>query len=156
MYYSFVYPYLDYCLEVWGKATESIVSKIFRLQKRAVRIISNKAWRAHTDPLFDELKILPLHKIYIYKIGTLMFKYRRDLLPTIFDNVFRMNSQIHSHNTRQLFHVPQIIRLKRQSTVVYQGPIIGNYFAHKLNHDRTINTYKKDLRTYLRLNVINL
>ena len=59
LYYSFVYPYLNYCLEVWGKATENIVSKISKLQKRAIRIITNKPWRAHTDPLFDELKNTP-------------------------------------------------------------------------------------------------
>ena len=156
LYYSFIYPYLNYCLEVWGKATENILSKIFKLQKRAIRIISNMPWRAHTSPLFDHLKILPLNKIYIYKIGTLMFKYSEDLLPAIFNDVFIKNSQIHSYNTRQLFHVPLIIRLKRQSTVTYQGPIIGNYFAQRLNTNRTINTYEKDLRTYLRLNEINL
>ena len=156
LYYSFVYPYLNYCLEVWGKATENIVSKISKLQKRAIRIITNKPWRAHTDPLFDELKILPLHKVYVYKIGTLMFKYTQNLLPSIFDNVFSRNSQIHSHNTRQVFHIPLITRLKRQSTVTYQGPIIGNYFAKRLNSNRTINTYKKDLRNYLRVNTIDI
>ena len=156
LYYSFVYPYLNYCLEVWGKTTENFVSKIYKLQKRVVRIISHKPWRAHTTPIFDELKILPLHKIYIYKIGILMFKYSQDLLPSIFNNIFTKNSQIHSYNTRQLLHIPLITRSKRQSTVVYQGPIIGNYFAQRLNHNRTINTFKKDLRTYLRLNEMNL
>ena len=156
LYYSFVYPYLNYCLEVWGKATENIISKVFKLQKRAIRIISNKPWRAPSNPIFDELKILPLHKIYIYKIGILMFKFNHDLLPSIFNKVFIKNSQIHSYNTRQLFHVPLIIRSKRQSTVVYQGPIIGTYFSQRLNHNCTINTYKKHLRTYLRLNTISL
>ena len=83
LYYSFVYPYLNYCLEVWGKATENYISKIHKLQKRAIRIICDKPWRAHTNPLFDQLKILPLHKIYTYKIATLMFKFNQSLLPSI-------------------------------------------------------------------------
>ena len=156
LYYSFIYPYLNYCLEVWGKATENIISKIKILQKRALRIISNKPWRAPTEPLFDEHKILPLHKIYIYKIGTLMFKFNENQLPSIFDNVLKRNNQIHDHDTRQLFHVPLIIRVKRQSTVAYQGPIIGNYFAQRLNSNCTLNTYKKDLRTYLRKNALDM
>ena len=85
-----------------------------------------------------------------------MFKYSQNLLPSIFDNVFLRNSQIHSYNTRQVFHIPLITRLKRQSTVTYQGPIIGNYFAKRLNSNRTINTYKKDLRNYLRVNTIDI
>ena len=128
LYYSFIYPYLIYCNQIWGSTYVSNTDKLFKLQKRAIRIISNMPWRAHISPLFDHLKILPLHKIYIYKIGTLMFKYSQDLLPSIFDDVFIKNSQIHSYNTRQLFHVPLITRCKRQSTVSYQGPIIGNYF----------------------------
>lgn len=85
-----------------------------------------------------------------------MFKYNQNQLPPIFDNIFKKNSQIHSYNTRQHFHIPLITRSKRQSTVAYQGPIIGNYFDQRLNANRTLNTYKKDLRTYLRQNIIDL
>ena len=156
LYYSFVYPYLNYCLEVWGKSTENVMSKIFKLQKRAVRVISNEVWRAHSEPLFDKLKILPIKKIYIYKIGTLMYKYHKGLLPTIFNNVFKHTAQVHNYNTRQVYHVPLITRSKRQRTAAYQGPIIGNYFAQRINPNCTLNTYKKNLRTYLRLNNVDL
>ena len=85
-----------------------------------------------------------------------MFKFNENQLPSIFDNVLKRNNQIHDHDTRQLFHVPLIIRVKRQSTVAYQGPIIGNYFAQRLNSNCTLNTYKKDLRTYLRKNALDM
>ena len=156
LYYSFVYPYLNYCLEVWGKSTENVMSKIFKLQKRAVRVISNEAWRAHSEPLFDKLKILPINKIYIYKIGTFMYKYHQGLLPAIFDNVFKRTTQVHNYNTRQVYHVPLITRSKRQRTAAYQGPIIGNYFAQRINPNCTLNTYKKNLRTYLWLNNVDI
>ena len=57
---------------------------------------------------FDELKILPLDKIYVYKMGILMYKYDKNILPAIFDDIFDKSNQIHNHNTRQPFHVPLI------------------------------------------------
>ena len=156
LYYSFIYPYINYCLEVWGKCTNNILSKIFILQKRAMRIISNSPWRAPSQPIFDELKILPLHKIYVYKIGLLMYKYDKNLLPAIFDNIFHKTSQIHSYTTRQPFYVPLIKNSKRQSTATYQGPIIGNHLSRQLSNNCTLHTYKNHLRRYLNENQIDI
>ena len=159
LYYSFIYPYLNYCLEVWGKCTKTIFSKIFILQKRAIRIINNSPWRAHSSPIFHRLGILPLFKIYTYKIGILMYRYEKHTLPPIFDTIFKKTNQVHAHNTRRTFHVPLIINSKRQNTIIYQGPIIGNHIHDKLNM-RDISwaliSFKVQLRKYLLNNEINL
>ena len=39
LYFSFVYPYLYYCIEVWGNVQDCYRDTIVALQKRAVRII---------------------------------------------------------------------------------------------------------------------
>ena len=38
LYYSFIYPYISYCIYVWGSTFETYLKKMF-LQKRAIRII---------------------------------------------------------------------------------------------------------------------
>ena len=159
LYYSFIYPYMNYCLEVWGKCIQTNFSKIFVLQKRAIRIINSSPWRASSQPIFDELKILPLNKIYIYKMGIMMYKFDKNLLPTIFNDIFNKNNQVHGHNTRQHFHVPPITNSNRQRTVRYQGPIIGNYIFRQLSLSEkswALLTYKNYLRKYLRENQIDL
>ena len=40
LYFSFVYPYLYYCIEVWANARDCYRDTIVKLQKRAERIIS--------------------------------------------------------------------------------------------------------------------
>ena len=40
LYYSFIYPYLNDCVEVWGNAADVNISGIFKLQKKVVRIIT--------------------------------------------------------------------------------------------------------------------
>ena len=41
LYFSFVYPYLNYCSIIWGNAANITLWPIFRIQKHAIRIISN-------------------------------------------------------------------------------------------------------------------
>ena len=79
-----------------------------KLQKRAIRIITSANYRAHTDPLFNKLKILPLSKISDYSIIILMYKYARGMLPSVFNDMFIRNYEIYSYNTRQSteIHVP--------------------------------------------------
>ena len=156
LYYSFIYPYLNYCLEVWGKTTDKVLDKIFKVQGRALRIINTSSRKTATTLLFDELQILPLKKIYQYKIATMMFKFSKNLLPEIFNTIFQTTNQIHDHWTRQEIHVPNITKPIRQKTVVYQGPTLHHYFSRRINTNCTINTYKKHLRTHLRQNTVNI
>ena len=39
--YSFIYPYMTYCIEVWGTAINIYVQSILKLQKLRCRIITN-------------------------------------------------------------------------------------------------------------------
>ena len=52
LYYSLIYPYLSYCVEVWGGASNKLISTLFKLQKKAVRIIVSAPYKAHTRPIF--------------------------------------------------------------------------------------------------------
>ena len=55
---------------------------------------------AHTDPLFKSLKILPIDKIFIDRMGITMFKVTYELIPKSIHQLFSKNKDIHSHNTR--------------------------------------------------------
>ena len=39
LYYSFVYPHLIYCIEVWGCAHKTYLIPILKMQRKALRII---------------------------------------------------------------------------------------------------------------------
>jgi hypothetical protein len=48
LYYSLVYPYMQYCILVWGSTYPSNLRRIVLLQKRVVRIINKAVYDAHT------------------------------------------------------------------------------------------------------------
>ena len=69
LYYSLVYPYLIYCNQIWGGTYDTHIEKIFLLQKKIIRVITNQPFLAHTNHLFYNSKILKVHDIYIYLTG---------------------------------------------------------------------------------------
>ena len=64
IYYSTVYPHLQYCISSWGNALNTSLHPLKILQKRCVRRISNSEYRALMQILFKNLKYLKLHDIY--------------------------------------------------------------------------------------------
>ncbi|XP_049796134.1 uncharacterized protein LOC126212772 [Schistocerca nitens] len=66
VYFSNINAVMSYGIEIWGHSTEA--SKIFKLQKRAIRIIGNKRTRDSCKPLFEKYNILTFYSLYVYKI----------------------------------------------------------------------------------------
>ena len=63
LYNSLIMPYLQYCVLSWGFMSD----RIFKLQKRAVRIITCSKYNAHTEPLLKTLNMLKLKISWIQK-----------------------------------------------------------------------------------------
>ena len=58
IYFALVAPYLNHGILAWGSASNSHLDRLFKLQKRAIRLINHSSFYAHTEPIFKDLKIL--------------------------------------------------------------------------------------------------
>ena len=56
---------------------------------------------AHTEPIFDTLYILNFSNLVVHRIGLMMFKYSKDLVPLPIVELFTRNYEFHNHYTRQ-------------------------------------------------------
>ena len=74
LYFSLIYPYFNYCIEIWGSTLQYHINKLVLLQKRAVRIVKDVHFLHHTDELFNEMKLLRLNDIYKFNIGLYMYQ----------------------------------------------------------------------------------
>ncbi len=43
LYYTTIYPYLTYGIEMWGTATKELLNKLTKLQNKAIRIVGRAA-----------------------------------------------------------------------------------------------------------------
>ena len=72
MYFTFIYPYLIYCIEVWGNANGTQLTTLVKIQKKSIRLITFSHYLDYTEPLFERLNILNFKKLVIQRISLLM------------------------------------------------------------------------------------
>ena len=59
-------------------------------------------YKAHTQPIYKQLKILPLKQVYEYFVILFMFKNVNNLVPNVFKCMFKKNLDVCSYQTRQM------------------------------------------------------
>ena len=70
-------PHLHYGLVLWGHHSD----RIFKLQKRAIRTISNSKFNGHTEPICTLLSILKLPALCKLQLCKMCYKIRREVVP---------------------------------------------------------------------------
>ena len=101
--YTLLWAYLSisaYCNFIWASSNVTNQPRIYLLQKRAVRAISNADYNPSTKPLFANLKILDVFNIYSLQVGSFMYLYHNDALPISFTQIFQIGNKIHQYLTR--------------------------------------------------------
>ena len=120
LYYSLVYPHLQYCSAVWGAAVETTLNPLFLLQKRAIRIVNASSYLEHTHPIFKSLNLLKLNEII--SLETCKFipsqvNAPNPLIPT------QRHDQVHNYNTRN--------RLNLRVTTVPNSNLRRNHITNR-------------------------
>ena len=100
LYHAFIFPYLIYCVEMWGNAANIYLDPLIKLQKKIIRVITFSQYLAHTNDLFVQLQILPFKKLVIHRIELQMFKNNLGYILKAVESLFITNSDIHKYNTR--------------------------------------------------------
>ena len=73
MYHSFVFPYLIYCVEIWGNASAIHLDPLIKIQKKSIQAITFSESSAPSEPLFLRTKILNFDKLVFQRICLMMF-----------------------------------------------------------------------------------
>ena len=156
MYYTFVYPYLLYCMEVWGNACDNQLKPLIQIQKKCIRTITFSHYLEHTRPLFEKLNILSFKKLVIQRISLLMFKRYLKILPNPLDKLFILNNAQHSYNTRQHINIhTQIAKTERTYRLCsFHGTNIWNHISKRIPLDVSYARYKKLSKKYIQDNEI--
>ena len=135
LYYTFVYPYLIYCVDIWGHACNIYLDPIVKLQKKIIRIMTFSDYNSHSAPLFLSLKMLLFTKIVVHRIGMQMYKYNHNTVPLVIRELFEDYKHIHQHNTRQKEHFRHPFGKQEYMyrNLSFTGIYIWNFILNKTN-----------------------
>ena len=93
LYYSLVYSFLIYAIPIWGVVCENIINPLYVLQKRVVRIITNK------EGILVQLVCLYTVLLYFMKLGYLIYdKFKFHIAQFVFSQPnFNSPPQFHDY-----------------------------------------------------------
>ena len=141
LYFSLVFPYLNYCNVVYGGAYACHLKPLEALQKRAIRIINSAPFYSHTNDLFLRSQILKLADIFKLNVAIFMFKNRNNL-----------DFQVpHDHYTRSSLElVSNFQRLSlTQKSLFFVGPKLWNTIPAFVKQSPSTNIFKSRYKRYL-------
>ena len=156
MYFTFIYPYLIYCIEVWGNAHQTHLDPLIKIQKKSIRTITFSHYLAHTEPLFERLDILDMKKLVMQRISLIMFKNYLNILPTPLSELFIVNNTRYAHFTRQHNDLHVDIGLKEgvYKLFSFHGIHIWNHISKKISIDVSYACFKNLSKNYIKNNNI--
>ena len=124
IYNSLILPHLNYCILIWGHQNK----RLYKLQKKAVRIVTNSPLYSHSDAFFKNLGILKITDIVRLTQLKFYYKYKANLLPKYF-SYFQLTTDQHTYSTRGRYHKIQIPLVRHEyfrNILRYQLPVVIN------------------------------
>ena len=100
LYYAIFSSHLIYGSQIWGQHINTFNNKIFKLQNRALRIIYFANFRADSNPLYINLKIVRLNDLIIMQNCLFVHDSLKKNSPLCFHDYFKHTRDIHSLNTK--------------------------------------------------------
>ena len=121
------------------------------LQKRAVRIICNDFYRAHTDPLFKELLVLKINDIYHLRLAEFVYKFKFNLLPVSCLHYLTVahNDRLHLTRHHYEFSIPPCRTVVRQNSISIYGPKYWDSLPILIKSQVSLYLFKKSLGAFL-------
>ena len=120
LYNALIIPQFKFCILCWG----SVINKnhsLHILQKRALRLITNSSYIAHTEPLCKELRMVKVFDMFYVAVWKFYYKLMHKDLPSYF---FYMKPTLPTmcrryHIRAPMFHLPMIRHTSAEHSIRY-------------------------------------
>ena len=131
-----------------GNTYSTYTETLLLLQKKALRIICNVPYRAHTNELFFNNNILKVHDLYNYQLGQFMYQLENNSLPVTFKTMFVKNKTIHSYRTRnsEAYHLPLMRTRLAKLNISFSGPNFWNSLDVTIKDSPSLSYFKTKLK----------
>ena len=139
-----------YCASVWSSTSQRNLKRLINLQKRVIRIVSRSSFGVHANPILVSLRILTFGDIIKLQIGRVMYLYRNGFLPKRINDMFWLNCDVHSYNTRSKnsFLLPYCRTNVTKFSLRFQGPKIFNSLSSEIHNASSTALFNSKLKSF--------
>ena len=144
LYAAIVQSHINYGLIIWGNSTS--INQLIKLHKKSIRIINNKPYNYHTEPLFKKSNILKIQDQYKLNILIFMHQLKHHKLPESFDCLTFFNPE-HIQETRQV-NLANCYRFRTSFTSrmpFHQFPREWNKLKYEIRETTYLRSFKRKI-----------
>ena len=128
LYNCFVQPHLLYGIVLWGGTFDKGLTRLSKLQKKAVRLITGANRMYHCEPRQKKLGLLKLDDLYKLQVNCLTYDCLKGDAPDQFKSLFIRIKDCGSSQTRSHSANPYDIKLRLPAG--NPGPVAKCSFSH--------------------------
>jgi len=129
LYFSLVHSHLSYANIVWASTHKTKLKKLQSLQNHACKTINYLNKLDSATHVMKKMKVLDIVKLNSFQILIFMHKYKNNLLPNVFSDIFSLKfSQKYNlrSNTSRDYYSSLKNSKKSNFSIMTQGPLLWN------------------------------
>ena len=150
LYYAYVHSKISYGIDVYRHTTQNNINQIQVMQSKILKSLYNKDWYSPTNSLHKDLHLLQVKDIFNLSIAKLVYKQINGYLPTIFNDYFTTNREIHGIITRNAdkLHTKRLRTNYGKSTLSVKGTNLYNSLPQSITNSFSLNIFTKSVKKY--------
>ena len=157
LYSSFIQSHVLYGIVNWGCANRTTLENLKCNLRKAVRVIDFANYTAHSEPIFQRLKILNFDNLYMLETAKMMFQVKYNEFSL--ENEFIKTKNVHKYNTRQSssegFFLPSISTNLKKNFLTFDGIKVWNSLPIELKQMNNKRKFVKHMKQFLMTNSNN-
>ena len=150
---SLVLSRLDYSNSLLINVSKMDTGRLQRIQNRAARIVLRARKHDRATPLLKELHWLPVERRISYKVALIVYKCMHKIAPeyliSLLSMPHRSNYSLRSSKDTLYLNIPRVDSKKGEASFDFCGPKTWNNLPYELRSSISIESFKKNLKTYL-------
>ena len=153
-YNSYFMSCVTYCINAWGCALpQYLLTRLFRLQKRAVRIVFNVDYVSSTKDLFANNKLLNIYQVIYFYRSIYVYKSMNNILPSYLNKLFSQfengERTLRSSFDNNKLSVPKVMSQTGRKAFRYCGANTWNSLPAPIRASETLITFKSLCKAYI-------
>jgi len=151
LYSCYIKSYIEYSCVLLCGCPDYLLKPIVKQQKNAIRLIEGLQSREHTAEHFKRNLILPFPLLIKFNCSVFMHRYKSNLQPSIFNNVWPLLMDHHNYNTRNRTNYAYVAGINRSfilNSPLHNLPTIYNNLPHEIKQIENQKKFKQKCFTY--------
>ena len=147
-----IFSYLNYGNLIWGEAVKRVLNCLHLSQKRFVRLATNSEYRAHSEPLFFQLKIITIYDIFNINRSEFVYKWKNNMngFQLIYPNYYKEFRQQHRYDTthQRMYIKPKIKNNYGKKMMTFSGIVQWESIPNEIKCSKSLNILKSKLKKF--------